>query len=154
MREKYTKEMLEVAVRDSCSISAVIRKLGCKNKSGGMHTHISRRVKKLGIDTSHFVAGWKTANIASVNRVKKTADEILTKSDKKHKPHQLRRALMEVGRNNECEKCHIGNVWQGEEIILEIDHINGDRNNNLQKNLRILCPNCHSQTPTFRRYKR
>lgn len=36
------------------------------------------------------------------------------------------------------------------ELILELDHINGIRNDNRLENLRFLCPNCHSQTPTFK----
>ncbi|MFE2931499.1 HNH endonuclease signature motif containing protein [Streptomyces sp. NPDC059278] len=37
----------------------------------------------------------------------------------------------------------------GDRLVLEIDHINGDRLDNRQKNLRYLCPSCHSQTETF-----
>jgi len=48
------------------------------------------------------------------------------------------------------EDCGI-TEWKGKKITLELDHIDGDRNNNSKDNLRILCPNCHSQTPTFRR---
>jgi len=48
-----------------------------------------------------------------------------------------------------CEECSI-NEWNGKKIVLELDHIDGNKNNNLLENLRILCPNCHSQTPTFR----
>lgn len=49
-----------------------------------------------------------------------------------------------------CEKCECSGEWLGEEIILELDHIDGDRSNNELENLRFLCPNCHSQTSTFR----
>lgn len=41
-------------------------------------------------------------------------------------------------------------AWQGAEIVFELDHIDGDRSNAARTNLRALCPNCHSQTPTFR----
>lgn len=44
--------------------------------------------------------------------------------------------------------------WHGEHITLELDHINGVRTNNRLDNLRWLCPNCHSQTPTFRGYNK
>ena len=39
--------------------------------------------------------------------------------------------------------------WQGETLTLHVDHINGDFHDNGIENLRFLCPNCHSQTPTF-----
>ena len=48
-----------------------------------------------------------------------------------------------------CE-CGITDTWQGKKITLELDHINGINSDNRIENLRYLCPNCHSQTPTFR----
>lgn len=48
-----------------------------------------------------------------------------------------------------CEKCGLGNEWQGEPITLQVDHISGDPYDNSPSNLRLLCPNCHSQTSTF-----
>jgi len=47
-----------------------------------------------------------------------------------------------------CMKCGISD-WSGEPLSLHLDHINGFSNNNLPSNVRLLCPNCHSQTPTF-----
>jgi Zn finger protein HypA/HybF involved in hydrogenase expression len=49
-----------------------------------------------------------------------------------------------------CSECDILDFWNGKQITLELDHINGDKNNNLKENLRFLCPNCHSQTKNFR----
>lgn len=48
------------------------------------------------------------------------------------------------------DKCTITNEWLGVEIKLELDHIDGNPQNNTLSNLRLLCPNCHSQTPTYR----
>lgn len=50
----------------------------------------------------------------------------------------------------ECESCKISH-WQGKEIVLELDHINGCNTDNRIENLRLLCPNCHSQTSTWRK---
>ena len=52
-------------------------------------------------------------------------------------------------KQNKCEICNISE-WNGKEIKCELDHIDGDKTNNALENLRILCPNCHSQTSTFR----
>lgn len=41
-------------------------------------------------------------------------------------------------------------IWNGKSIILDLDHINGDNKDNRLENLRFLCPNCHSQTETFK----
>ena len=52
-----------------------------------------------------------------------------------------------------CEICSL-TEWNGQHITLELDHIDGVRTNNQLNNLRWLCPNCHSQTPTFRGYNK
>jgi 5-methylcytosine-specific restriction endonuclease McrA len=52
-------------------------------------------------------------------------------------------------KTKQCEECGIVE-WNGSEISFELDHINGVNNDNRIENLRILCPNCHSQTKTFR----
>jgi len=48
-----------------------------------------------------------------------------------------------------CSECGILPKWNGSPLRLQIDHINGNRNDNRIDNLRVLCPNCHSQTHTF-----
>src|SRR5258705_12438349 len=46
---------------------------------------------------------------------------------------------------NECKCCGLHDVWNDRKIELELDHIDGDSKNHQLKNLRLLCPNCHSQ---------
>jgi len=52
--------------------------------------------------------------------------------------------------------CHIckNTEWLGDPITLELDHIDGNAENNAADNLRLLCPNCHSQTPTYKNKNR
>lgn len=49
---------------------------------------------------------------------------------------------------NECSHCGLQD-WQGARLVMHLDHINGIRNDNRLENLRMLCPNCHSQTETY-----
>jgi hypothetical protein len=60
-----------------------------------------------------------------------------------------KRLLKENIISNNCSQCGI-NQWLGKPLVLELDHIDGNRNNHKLENLRLLCPNCHSQTNTFR----
>jgi hypothetical protein len=49
-----------------------------------------------------------------------------------------------------CEGCGLSE-WRGKPIVLELEHKNGDRKDNTRDNLELLCPNCHAQTPTWRK---
>lgn len=50
---------------------------------------------------------------------------------------------------NVCSICFNEGIHNGKELVLQLDHIDGNSDNNLPYNLRLLCPNCHSQTETF-----
>lgn len=64
------------------------------------------------------------------------------------KYERLRKRII-LEQNNKCNKCGL-NEWLGENIIFELEHIDGDHSNNERTNLEALCPNCHSLTPTWR----
>ena len=53
-----------------------------------------------------------------------------------------------------CEACGLGKVWQGLELVLEVDHVDGNPLDCRLENIRFLCPNCHQQTPTYGRRQR
>lgn len=55
-------------------------------------------------------------------------------------------------RGHKCEECGI-EEWNGKRLPMEVDHIDGNTKNNELTNLKVLCPNCHSQTPTWRKKK-
>lgn len=52
-------------------------------------------------------------------------------------------------KEDKCELCSQGPEWNRQFLNLQLDHINGIHNDNRLENLRILCPNCHTQTPTY-----
>lgn len=62
---------------------------------------------------------------------------------------KMTKLLKQEGREYKCELCETKD-WNGEKLTLDLDHIDGNRLNNDPDNLRFLCPNCHSQTETWR----
>lgn len=48
-----------------------------------------------------------------------------------------------------CSECNQPPIWNNKPLILQLDHINGNKYDNSIENLRLLCPNCHTQTDTF-----
>jgi 5-methylcytosine-specific restriction endonuclease McrA len=147
-RRKYTKELLTDVVARSNSVGEVLRRLDLA-QAGGTHAHISRTIRAFGIDTSHF-GSRPYPNGAERRRL--TADQILVRlpaGSRRQKPRLLRRALLEIGRTYTCASCGSDGTWLSAPLLLEVDHIDGDYHNNEAWNLRLLCPNCHSQTATF-----
>lgn len=157
MNNKYTKEILEPIVQSSVSVQEVLRKLGVK-MAGGTHSHISRRIKSFGIDTSHFLG--VRANCGDKHRGgpdKKTSEQVLILKDKlsaREKTFRLKRSLMALGVPHICNECGICPIWNNKPLTLHIDHINGWTYDNRKENLRFLCPNCHAQTETYNRSKK
>jgi hypothetical protein len=148
MNVKYTKEILEPIVKDSKSITEIIKKLN-KKFSGGINSHLKIKIKEFGIDISHFNRNGYNKGKSPINKL--THQEILVENrvNRKESTQRLRRALIESGREYKCEECGLKPVWNNKPICIQVDHKNGNWFDNNPLNLRFLCPNCHSQTETF-----
>ncbi len=147
----YTKELLEEAVAASVSTAGVLRHLGLR-AGGGSYVVVKRRIEAYGIDTSHFRGMAHQKGRPARNRLHWS--DVLTAAPtgaNRKETRTLRRALLEYGRAHECETCGIGPEWLESPLTLHIDHVDGNPNDSRPHNLRFLCPNCHSQTPTWAR---
>ena len=71
------------------------------------------------------------------------SQECLTGMDKTIKKYLINRL------GNHCQICGVSS-WIGKELVLVLDHVDGNSNNNHRNNLRLVCPNCDSQLPTFK----
>ena len=60
-----------------------------------------------------------------------------------------KRKRIEKEQDNKCLICGITDDWMEKKLKLQLDHIDGNSSNNSRENLRLLCPNCHSQTENF-----
>jgi Zn finger protein HypA/HybF involved in hydrogenase expression len=65
------------------------------------------------------------------------------------KNDKIRKRIILEQRGHRCERCGL-EEWMGESIPLELDHIDGNSDNNTAENLRLICPNCHAQTETYK----
>lgn len=145
---KYTKGVLAPIVASSSCIRDVMRALNMRLTGGGANL-ISLRIKQYNLDTTHFSRTVWNAGLPSAS--KKPHEEVLVLRSKPYRENalRLRRALIEAGTRYECASCGNPGHWLGNALRLHVEHKNGDFKDCRLDNLEFLCPNCHSQTPTY-----
>ncbi len=136
------------AVRASRSLAEAMRRLGLR--PGSNRTRLKQRIDELGIDTSHLLGrGWRKGAQGPVVPATPLS-QLLVQGRLITYTNQLKwRLILEGLKPRRCEICGL-TTWNGRPIPLELDHINGRRDDNRLENLRVVCPNCHAQTPTYR----
>jgi 5-methylcytosine-specific restriction endonuclease McrA len=144
-------EHIQEAVAAANSYSDVLRALGLRTEGGNIRT-LKRYLERLGISDAHLKNGKAIAAQAlarSVQTRRVPLENILTVNSTYDRSTLKRRLLKEGLLKHECAKCHNVGNWLGEPLVLELEHKNGDPTDNRLCNLELLCPNCHSQTPTY-----
>ena len=143
--KKYDAEYVKKVCSDSISMAQAAATLG-------MHFNTFRSIaKKLDCYVPNMgLKGGKRGRKA--NRLK--TEDILNGKYPSYHTYKLRNRLIDEGLlDYTCAICSLF-AWNGQPISLELDHIDGNKSNHHLPNLRLLCPNCHSQTKTFRNKKR
>ncbi|MFJ7296888.1 HNH endonuclease signature motif containing protein [Streptomyces collinus] len=146
---RWTRHVLERAVAESTNMCEVLRHLGLE-VVGGHHTHISRRIKAYGIDTSHFKVPTRRGKPWRPRTPEAFLVEQPADRARRVPSDRLKWAMASSGVAERCALCGTEAVWQGRPLPLEVDHVDGDWRNNRIENLRLLCPNCHSTTDSYR----
>jgi|ERR1700722_16536339 len=145
---KATDQEFIDAIKSSFSIAEVLRKLGlCMY--GSSYREFKIRRQNLNADTSHFTGQGHLKGKTNPGRGR-PLEELLVKDSNKILGRSCKNRILKAKLlDNKCAICGLADTWQDKPIVLHIDHINGDPFDHRIENLRILCPNCHSQTNTY-----
>lgn len=143
MNRRWTDDQLRKAVSQASNINGICRILD-RAITGAQHKRIRTRIRELGLEINNKVEKAKYPRFHTV-----PLEEILVE-DSCFSSDRLKKRLLKTGLLREqCSNCGLGSEWNGEHLSLHLDHKNGKRSDNRIENLRILCPNCHSQTKTY-----
>lgn len=133
------------AVREGTSAQSVMERLG-RPVSGNGYNNVQRRVRRLGLDTSH----WRRNRPGTENQwTRRPLAEWLVPGMWVTNRPSIKRRLIEAGLLAErCAVCDAPPFWNGRPLTLVLDHINGVPDDWRVENLRFVCPNCNAQLPT------
>jgi len=149
---KPSRDEFQKICSENSTLSDIITSFGLK--PSGNYKILKQRIEEDKIDVSHISLGlhsngsrkgryWRGKNVY-------TLDEILVENSSYGSLGSLKKRLFKEGvwSKYECSICGIS-TWNGKGLVLRLDHINGVHNDHRIENLRLVCPNCDSQLPTF-----
>lgn len=140
---KYTKEEIEIAVKNSRMYSEIFSNLGVK-LNGGSYPWIKNLIKEYGITTDHFLTDEERYKIKGEQLRKYqilSYDEPLPNGCRL-KSAKLKDYMTHHGVEYCCNVCELS-VWMDKPITLDVDHVNSNPHDNRLENLQFICPNCH-----------
>ncbi len=149
LQKHWEEESLRKVISSSLSVREALIKMGLRG-AGGNYRYFEKYVEMYHIDIKHFLGkGWGK-NKSVPREPVLSLEEILVKNSN-FSIVQMKKRLFRAGlKQPKCEECGWAKQSEDGRIPIEIDHINGDHSDNRLKNLRILCPNCHSLKLTHR----
>jgi len=145
-----SKEEFKDLVENSSTVTEIIKKMGLYDgNSSSYYRIIDKRIREDGLSKEHLIEGAKRKMAQTSIKNIRLLEEILVEDSTYNHGRNLKKRLIEAGMmREECEECGLGPEWNDKPLTLQIDHINGKHDDNRRENLRLLCPNCHTQTQT------
>lgn len=141
---EVSKSKLQEIVSNAKNIADICRALGLV-PAGANYEKVKRLLLENGITFVYDKQPWNKG--IKYSQKKYTREELEFGNPQYKNTNFLKKRLIKEGlKENKCEVCGIS----GDEVSLELHHIDGDHTNNRLSNLQILCPNHHSQTENFR----
>lgn len=150
---------LEKLVENATSWVGLCRDLGYKSQAGSKTPPLRKYLDQNNISHTHLPSGryvWhrspqgKKALALKSKIPKRSLSELLVENSPHKSSYSLKKKLIDEGLlEDKCLHCGILPFYNGKPLSLDLDHINGNHSDNRIENLRVLCPNCHRQTPTF-----
>ncbi len=142
----HNQHAVEEAVNKSSSMKDAITYLGLR-PAGGNYKSLRKACIRFELTVPKASGLFQTEKARSVSR--KADSEVFVEESSYTNRSLIKKRMYSLGVPPQCSLCGLSPSWQEKPLTLQLDHINGIANDNRLENLRILCPNCHSQTSTF-----
>jgi Zn finger protein HypA/HybF involved in hydrogenase expression len=144
------KNELEEIVKNNETMAEILRSIGLDPYgSGSRYRSLKKRFKEDDIDYSHIILGSFSRQGKKFPTESKPLEEVMVENSTYSRGALKKRLLKNGMLENKCDICDQEPIHNSTKLVMILDHINGVRNDHREENLRLLCPNCNSQQPTF-----
>jgi len=139
---------LKKITAESSSLAVIFKHFKMSSASANYRV-LKQRLSEEEINYSHISLGVGSNKGRKFHGMGVPLSEVMVENSSYHRGSLKKRLIKNGMLKNKCAICDLEPIWQDKKLVMVIDHINGKGNDHRLENLRLLCPNCNSQTPTF-----